>query len=515
MSKPRSPEDPIATLLEMVHALREDSLHQTQLLQQIMASLPQEQDVKDKIAVESLSAWQPVVDDREVTESFLAPNNLQKIKEHSVGSQDIVARLKKMGLGQFYIKHIKPIPPAKKIVIFTWRMLYKSYANYLITHSTTKNIRRWRTLIKLNDYVKEKGISTIILLEAVHIKTPAPKVSPAEGQSYLLSPHDDYTFPPVYVATVSDSLVYGGTNLIFTEDSVICHDLYDFERDFTSEELHGRHFIDPEKMRMRLLCDDIAPEQVPIAAIFTDACASNYSHWLTEVLPRIAAFCSDKQFENIPIIVNDGLHHNIMASLILITGLEREIIALPVGRAIQVESLYITSVAGYVPFERRNNKLIDHSHGLFSSSAFDLIRERILTYVDQLPLQDWPEKIYLRRNAVIRKVINSVELEQLLVDQGYSIVEPEKLTFLEQVMLFSKAKKIIGSSGAALANIVFASPNTHIQIIIGKYPNTSYWYWQNMACASKNNVSYTLCDINNKLDSIHSSFEINTDFLRD
>ncbi len=498
------PEITAANVIDVVRLLRDNSLRHEQLLDQIMAQLRQIESPRP--------AWLLHVDSSTVTEPLLN-HNIRRV-EQNIGSQDIVARLKGAWIGHFYVNYLKHISFVRWLAIWIWRTLYPFYVNYMAIHYAGKKAKRWSPLIKLDDYVKRRSIKTIKVLDAVRVETPVPQVIPAEDQEYLFSPHDHYDFPPIYVAEISNAMVYGGTNLVFTHDAVICHDLYDFERDFTSEELHGRHLIDAKKKRMRLLRHDVAPEQIPVAAVFLDACAPNYAHWLTEVLPRIAAFCSEKQFASIPIIVNDGLHQNIMESLYLITGPQREIITLPVGRAIQVDSLCITSVAGYVPFERRDDKLSEHSHGLFSSSAFDLICKSIFAFTEKLPPQNWPEKIYLRRNSGARKVINATELEKILIAKGYVIVEPEKLTFLQQAMLFSKAKEIVGSSGAALANLMFAPSNANVHILIGKYPNTSYWYWQNIACASEKVINYILGQVSVRDHSgIHADFTVNLQHL--
>jgi hypothetical protein len=63
--------------------------------------------------------------------------------------------------------------------------------------------------------------------------------------------------------------------------------------------------------------------------------------------------------------VNDGLHRNLVESLRMITRGTRRIIMLPIGCAIVASELFLTSVAGYVPFERRNTRLSGHSHGVF------------------------------------------------------------------------------------------------------------------------------------------------------
>ncbi|WP_275099274.1 glycosyltransferase family 61 protein [Sedimenticola hydrogenitrophicus] len=452
-------------------------------------------------------AWSPDKDGAEVA-GLLPTPKLRKV-EQCIGTPDILSRLKGTPIGHFYAKHLKQIPIVRWIVIWAWRNLYPVYTNYIVVSFGFNVAKRWRPLVKLEEYVKTTNIQTVKVLDAAKVETPVPKVFPVEDLAYLVSPHDHYEFPPAYVAEISDAKVYGGTNLVFARDAVICHDLYDFERDYTSEELYGRHLIDAIKRRMRLLCHDSAPERIPAAATFVDACAPNYAHWLTEVLPRVAAFCSEERFANIPIIVNDGLHHNIIESLALVAGTDRVIISLPIGRAIRVDSLYVTSVTGYVPFERRDNKLTGHSHGLFSPLAFDLMRRRVFSFVDNFPSQDWPKKIYLRRTSGARKVTNATELENVLSNNGYVAVEPEKLTFLQQVALFRNVDDIVGSSGAALANFIFASPKANIHILIGKYDGTSYWYWQNMAVASGKLVQYFLGDTTiGNIKGIHDDFSI-------
>jgi capsular polysaccharide biosynthesis protein len=392
-----------------------------------------------------------------------------------------------------------------------WRNLYPVYVNHIAIHFRHIKARRWLHLTRLSEFAKTREIPSIQVTDAALVETPAPTVLPACDQDYLASPHDRYNFPSIYVATISHGIIYGGTNLVLTKDEVICHDLYDFERDYTSEELLGRNLLDPKKSRIRWLVHDESPVHLPAAADFVDACATNYAHWLTEVLPRIAVFCAEEQFKGVPIVVNDGLHKNIMESLFLVAGSEREVVTLPIGRAIQVDALYLTSVAGYVPFDRRNKKLDGHSHGLFSPPAFELIRRQVASFVGKLPEQPWPEKIYLRRNSGVRKVTNATELEELLVAKGCVIVEPENLSFLQQAQLFTHAKVIIGSSGAALANIVFAPPNVKVFILIGKYPDTSYWYWQNIACASSKTVSYVFGEVAGSASGIHADFTVDLD----
>jgi capsular polysaccharide biosynthesis protein len=295
---------------------------------------------------------------------------------------------------------------------------------------------------------------------------------------------------------------------------VICHDLYNFASDFTSEELHRRHNINIRKMRIEISYVDTNPVKIPTAASFVDGCAGNYAHWISEVLPRIAIFCSNENYLNVPIIINDGLHSNIMDSLAAIIGSEREVILLPIGRAIQVSRLIATSVTGYIPFEIREGYGGWRHHGVFNPTALNLVQKKALFMSESLPNQNWPEKIYLRRNSSVRKVTNFSELERCLLLQGFVCIEPEKLTFLEQVKLFSNAKVIISPTGAALANAIFCKPGTKIGILMSMHENMIYGYWQSMLAGFNLNITHLLGDIvgDSNLD-LHSDFFLDRDIL--
>ncbi len=442
--------------------------------------------------------------------SGLLPTLKVKKVGQTTGSLDLIVLLKRTWVGRLYVNHLKHIPLVRWLTIRLWRTLYSIYINIFLVFLGSHSAKRWRPLVKLGDYVKKLHLPTTKVFDAARVNTPPPKVFPVKDQAYLVSPHDHYVFPPVYVAELGEALIYGGTNLVFAQNAVICHDLYDFERDYTSEELQGRHVIDAKKMRMRLLRHDATREKIAVAATFLDACAPNYAHWMTEVLPRIATFCTLEQFANVPIIVNDGLHRNIMESLMPIVGSEREIITLPVGRAIQVDLLYVTSVAGYAPFEKRYANLKNHSHGRFCPPALQVIRDRIYSLTDGLSPKEWPSKVYLRRNSAARKITNEVEIERIFHKNGYFIISPENLNFLEQVAIFRNATDVVGSSGAALANLIFSQPTTGVSIFIARLEGTSYWYWQNLASSVTNRISYILGKSIEKND-LHANFDIKID----
>lgn len=430
--------------------------------------------------------------------------------------ENLLSRIRSSFFGRLYLGYLKRFPVIRGLAIWLWINGYPLVQRYVVVpvsfvrllfDDQRRSRLRWRELVSHSDYVVRNAGQPLRLAAETEIDTPIPIVFPVKDRGYLVSPHESYEFPEIVVAEVPEAMVYGGTNLVLAGDVVLHHNLYDFTRDSTSEELHGRALINPKKGRIRWFLHDDVPEQMSCAAVFTDACAPNYAHWLTEVLPRIAMFCAEERFAKVPLIVDAGLHHNLMESLLLVAGGKREIACLPIGRAIAVDRLYVTSVCGYVPFGRRNTKLGGHSHGVFSPVALEKVRARLIEGAQQADGIKLPEKIYLRRTSGTRKVTNLAEIEKLLVARGFSIVEPEKQSLLEQVRLFSNAKVIVGSSGAALANALLCNKGARVVVLMGKHSGMIYRYWQNMLAWADIEVIYVLGEIvDNRDRGIHGDF---------
>lgn len=433
-------------------------------------------------------------------------------------------KLKFEQLRRVYRKRFKKYRVVRLSVRLLWVVLYPqwvklTYGFEVLQNSAQKSWRktsRWYNLVALRQYVEATGDDVIQVADSAVVKVLGRVQVAAQNKTSDAFFCDSYLCPDLYVSRLSKgAMVHGGSNLVTYSRTAICHDLFDVERDFTSEELHGRFLIREKSRRLRLRQTDEHPVELSVAANFVDACAPNYAHWLTEVLPRIAVFCSISDLKDVPIIVNDGLHPNLMESLFLIAGSDREIILIPIGRSIKVNILYVTSVAGYVPFDRRHRNGPALSHGVFSPWAFNQIKNQLDWQKLENDLGIFPRKIYLRRNSSGRKIVNAFKLEQLLIDQGYEIVEPERLTFMQQVALFRSADVIVSSSGAALANIIFTKNKAKIFIIIGEHPGTSYGYWPNIASAVGREVNYILAKpLNWAVDGIHSNLQVDLSVIR-
>jgi hypothetical protein len=83
-------------------------------------------------------------------------------------------------------------------------------------------------------------------------------------------------------------------------------------------------------------------------------------------------------------------------------------------------------------------------------------------------------KLYVSRRSITKKLggsyralKNEDQLIAALESRGYLVVEPETLTFAEQVIRFSQATAVVGLGGAGMFNTAFCAPRTKVVSIEG------------------------------------------------
>jgi hypothetical protein len=76
------------------------------------------------------------------------------------------------------------------------------------------------------------------------------------------------------------------------------------------------------------------------------------------------------------------------------------------------------------------------------------------------------ERLYVSRRGIRRRaLVNEAEVEALFARRGFTIVNPEALSFADQVRLFAHASVIAGPGGSALHDMVFSRPDTRVLIL--------------------------------------------------
>ncbi|QDC80373.1 glycosyltransferase family 61 protein [Candidatus Methylopumilus universalis] len=433
---------------------------------------------------------------------FLYPHSKQ-----SSSFFDLAHLKKNKFLLGLYLNFIKPFPLLRKFCLKGYVLAFKvlawvDFCKY--------------DLVRLKDFVKKNQLKTFILFKPSSTQYINPHIC---KNSNLDLDFDKFNvkglnhFESIYLAQIKDVQVLGSTSILFKDKTAIFHDLFDWNLDFTSEELHQTFYYSPLSPHIKINIDQYNKAELTKAASFINPVAANYAHWVTEILPAVAAFCKNPEYKGIPIIINHGLHKNILDSLDLIAG-SREIIFLRQNEKIYVKNLYAVSVAGYASFEPRKINIPLSSSGLYNYEALNYVRKILRRKVGSN--KKWPKKIFLKRNSGYRNLTNSKEIEALLKKQGFEVYDFQNLSLKDQIGLFSNADIIIGPSGAHFANIIFCNKKTDVYILISNFKGTVYKYWPNISSLFGIQIKYIIGQARiAKSTNVHADFYVNPKLIKE
>ncbi len=169
----------------------------------------------------------------------------------------------------------------------------------------------------------------------------------------------------------------------------------------------------------------------------------SYYHWICDVLPRIHRILP-KMKSDVRFILPTDMNLWKKRSLELL-GIKTDQCVQYFGRRPwKVESLLYASPVAMTG---------DHEE-----SSLKWVRDTILNRVIGPGMRPKAsKKIYLaRKNTWSRNIINEEELHPILSDRGFEVIDCSKISFDEQVRIFSEAACVIGPHGAALTNILWA-----------------------------------------------------------
>lgn len=332
-------------------------------------------------------------------------------------------------------------------------------------------------------YAALGGAARYELFAAERVEAGPPAIVPA-SDFYDPSPLA-YDFPAVTLTTLRDVVVRGRANILAAPDAVVRHDLVDRRTDETPEEFYNRLTVSADdSLATWAAGDPFEVGYVPEAAVFTDGTAFNYAHWMTEVLPRLAAFVRDPARRAVPLLIDSELHGNLVRSIQLVAGPDVVLHRLTPDAAVRVGVLHNVSPTGYAPFKLRRDGPADFSHGLFGSAALRATIGRLRAAAPAARRGEARPKVFIRRKTAVRSLVNEQEIEDALLRAGFTAIAPERLSLEEQIAVYSNAAMVVGATGAAITNLLFCAPDCPVVVLMPQFRLTAYWYWRRMAAAA-------------------------------
>ncbi|GJL61404.1 MAG: hypothetical protein NPIRA04_00580 [Nitrospirales bacterium] len=182
-------------------------------------------------------------------------------------------------------------------------------------------------------------------------------------------------------------------------------------------------------------------------AVLTSGHQHIYSHWLFDILPRLAKL---RELYGEPDHYFLQYLHPFQVETLKYVGLTS-------GSHI-INSAQVLWVRGDELVVPCHQIMFGYHHPRW---VCDWLRDTFLPARMSSP--NPKRKIYISRScAGKRMVTNEEELSNFLREQGFAICLLETMTFAEQVGLFSDADVIVAPHGSGLANLVFCNPGTQV-----------------------------------------------------
>lgn len=192
---------------------------------------------------------------------------------------------------------------------------------------------------------------------------------------------------------------------------------------------------------------------------------SSWYHFVAEYLPKIMLLPESIR-TSYPLILESGVNKNIIEAVKFVTGVA------PI------------TVANYESLEVSNLMLLTNIefHRANESREHLIEMSRLILGKIGIPKTKPSKKLFLVRDRnLFRPLQNQIKVVELLSNLGFSIVEPGKLSFIQQVEELNKAQTVVAESGAALTNLMFCQPKTTVVEIqrISELP----FFWSSFSAA--------------------------------
>lgn len=322
-----------------------------------------------------------------------------------------------------------------------------------------------------------------------------------EDRGYVKS--GEISLPEAYLANLGKTIVIGQTSMVLTPQACLCDEQADSKGKYSN-----RTSVNGLTLNWDTSLNRTNTKIAGRAIHFCDDHAPNYFHWLTECLPRMWVIDQFPEYGAVPLLVDEKLPPSLIESLHMIKG-KREIIRIGKHVFCEVEELIYPSVLS----------VVHDNYGVPKSMEDVLISPEGVEYVRNAFLkrdQRGNRKLFIaRRSPGYRDLLNSEEIEQVLVDDGFEIVFPEKLSFQNQVKIFSQASIIISQTGAGLTNLIFAPRGCKVFALTTKAVH-NYYAFNMLADACQVELKYILGEpvAESNQYQVHEDFVIPIDLVR-
>lgn len=202
----------------------------------------------------------------------------------------------------------------------------------------------------------------------------------------------------------------------------------------------------------------------------------NWYHFLLDTLPKVLFL--QKLPERVPLLIRSDIPETTKDFLSKLTS--RRLIEIPVGTKVFVKRLSCLPVRSTCLDSESNEKNVPKIE--FSPRTIKRLVNLITESQKNQNMDFGIDRVYFKRQAKYRRVLNSTKLEALSRDYGFEIISPDVSFYRNQVAHFAAASVVISPGGALLANMIFLSKGARV-ICLHSWRGRKVRLWQQLASA--------------------------------
>ena len=282
------------------------------------------------------------------------------------------------------------------------------------------------------------------------LRLPQPKALP-ESESRRFAQQDPYALE-IFLARMARVRVLPRELLLLSADGqLFLEGFVSFAKQYALREGGAiQHCADDGRLLLQL------PERVQAVdapCIWLGTAAGGGFQWLTESLTRLWVFAQQPALNDAHLLVPQGLSRWQDEILQLLGYGARRRIEVPNDAMLECRDLYAAS-------------LVTAKYFIAPVAVQHLRREfQRITAEDAAA----PRRIFLsRQDAKTRRLANEADLLPLLLQNGFVVAHPQRMSAQEQLALFRSAEVVIGVEGAALSNLLVAPAHARVGVIVAR-----------------------------------------------
>lgn len=184
---------------------------------------------------------------------------------------------------------------------------------------------------------------------------------------------------------------------------------------------------------------------------------TNYFHFFLEMVSRSAYIESIPNGNKLPLLLSQKvLHIESFKKIIEIFFKDYNVVYLDDNYLYEVQNLwYVTSPNTVLPNIRLGHKF-EAKHTKIRAESINYLREKCINFFDSKnTTKETFSKIFIKRKSEVRSY-NQEEIEKCASNYGFKSVYFEDLNFEEQIITLQNAAYLVGPTGAAWTNLIFA-----------------------------------------------------------